>query len=146
MEKTDLIAVFSLAAAGVLFLVAAILHLARETNGVPRNQRLAVMAALAWQLLHRRLPSRHSMVVAAAGFSGFILFGLLCTSICWGLLWWYASTLPRDDNVVAGAAEAALLMLYGVAGLVFSLVVGSVCGCVVAASVDNLLSRRSERN
>jgi lysylphosphatidylglycerol synthetase-like protein (DUF2156 family) len=141
VNSTDFIAVSGLATGVVLLLAAGVISLMRATAGIPAGQRLQAMATIAWRPIRRNLPSRHSVATAAAGFGAFIVFGTACAGICWGLLMWYASSLPWDDNVVAGAAQAGLMMLYAMMGFGFSLTVGMIGGTVVAIRVSDRLSQ-----
>ena len=96
---------------------------------------------MAWDAVWRRLPSRESVAAASAGLIAFLLSGLLSAAMCWWLLLWYASTLPKFTEAHEGFGDAMLLTLYAEIGFAFSMMIGMVCGIVVAAVVNNRLLR-----
>jgi hypothetical protein len=55
---------------------------------------------------------------------------------------WYASTQPEEENVVAGAASAMLMMYCTAMGLGVSVIVGMICGSAVAVWVSNQLAHQ----
>ena len=135
------ISMYALVIGIVAFLVAALAYLIRETRAVPKEQRLVAMGTIAGHAVRRRLPSRHSITVAASGFGTFFAIALIGAAVSWGILEWYASTLPQEINVVAGAAQAMMLMFYFYIGITASTMMALILGFVVAFWVSDRLAR-----
>ena len=142
MDMSEWVTLFSLAVSATALVGAAFLYLARETRAVPKRRRVAAMAGVAWGTARRRFPSRHKVAVMAAGIGGFLAGGLICAVGCYAILLWYASTLPQDENVIAGAAQAELLMLHAAFGVGLSFVAGLVSGIASGLYVNGRMSHR----
>jgi hypothetical protein len=142
MDMSASVSIFSLAVSVTALVGAALLYLARETRDVPNRRRPAAMAAVAWVHVRRCFPSRHTITVVAAGIAGFLTGGLISALGCYAILRAYASTIPNDDNVVAGAASAMLLMGFAGCGVLFSFVTAVVSGIASGLYVSKRLSLR----
>jgi hypothetical protein len=81
------------------------------------------------------------MTVFAAGLGGFIASGLICAVGCYAILM-SISTAPAEENVVAGAASHALLMLYAGFGIGFTFVTAFITGILFAVYVSKRMSHR----
>ena len=146
MQTSEWVTVSALAIAATALSGAAFVHLVHETRGVPKGRRVAAMGKVAWQGVRHWLPSGPTVAVMTSALGGFLLGGLLCAVGSYLLLQWYASTLPDEENVVAGAAVAMMLTFYAFVGLGLSFLAGLVSGTVAALYVSQRMTpyRRDE--
>ncbi|QEL15171.1 hypothetical protein [Limnoglobus roseus] len=119
-----------LLAGGVLFVVAGIAMLLRDTRSLAFGPRCRAIGRQIWNGFIRLLPSRKCVKVLltfvgmyAVTFSG---SGL----VCYGILRWYASTLPVATEAYEGFGDAMILLWW--AGMAF-------CGCQLIAFVIALV-------
>lgn len=132
MSATTENGVYFLLAGATLLLVAGVAVLLRDTRGLPLRSRASAMMAKAGAGFVWTLPCRKWVTVVAAFFAGLLGGSLACFAVCFGLLSWYASTLPVATEAHEGIGDAITAMCWAALSLLLSLVVGVITGFALA--------------